>query len=86
MRLDAADEQVNDRGVPSATWHKDVRGVLEWLDKLLVHGLDRLEILVDHALHAAAAFAYVAHQSAKDTHVGVHIHKHLQVHLLAQLW
>ena len=63
----------------------DVGPALAGLDKLLVHGLDRAQILVDDALEAAAAVAHVAHDAAQDAHIRVGVDVELDVHLVAEL-
>ena len=50
-----------------------------------MHGLDRGEILVYHAVETAPAVTHVADDAAEDTHVGIGVDVNFNVHLLAKL-
>ena len=58
---------------------------LRRLDEHLMHGLDRGQILRDDRLQIAAAVAHVAHDAPQDAHIGVRVHKELDVQPIAQL-
>ena len=64
--------------------HDDVGILTAWLDKLLVHGLDRREVLRDDAFKRAAAVAHVAQGAAQNAHVRVGLDKDLDVKHLTQ--
>ena len=63
----------------------DVGVALAGLHKGLVHGLDRGQVLLDHAVQAAAALLHVPHKTAQDALVGVGVHEDLVVEHGAQL-
>ncbi len=69
----------------AAVGHDDVGVALAGLHKGLVHGLDRGQVLLDHAVQAAAALLDVPHQTAQDALVGVGVHEDLIVEHGAQL-
>ena len=71
--------------IAAAFGNDQVGLALRRFHKLLVHGLHRGEVLVDHAVQRAAAALYVPQNAAKDAHIGVRVHKHLDVQLFAQL-
>ena len=50
-----------------------------------MHGLDGGEILVHHAVKAAATVTHVAHDAAQDAHVRVGVDENLDIHKIAQL-
>ena len=72
-------------GVFAAVGHDDVGVALAGLHKGLVHGLDRGQVLLDHAVQAAAALLHVPHKTAQDALVGVGVHEDLVVEHGAQL-
>jgi hypothetical protein len=49
-----------------------------------VHGLDGLQILIDHRRDGAPALRRVALQPSDESKVVVSVHEHLHVHQLAQ--
>ena len=63
----------------------DVGVALGRLHILLVHGLDRVLPLVNDAADAASPFLQVTEHPACQTHIGIRVHEHLQVHQRAQL-
>ena len=71
--------------VAAAFGYDQVSLALGRLHKLFVHGFHRGKILVDHAVQRAAAALYVPKNAPKNSHVGVRVHKHLDVQLVAQL-
>ncbi len=71
--------------IVAALGDDNIRIALAGLHELLVHGLDRVQVLIDHALQAAPPIPHVPHNPAQDAHIRIRIHKDLDVHLLAQL-
>ena len=74
-----------ERDLIIATLRNDnVRIALARFHKLLVHGLDGGEILVHHAVKAAATVTHIAHDTAQDAHVRVGVDENLDIHKIAQ--
>ena len=84
MRVYALYEHIHGDQVVPALGDYDVRVALAGLDVHLVHGLDRREVLVYHALQAAAAVAHVADYAPEYAHVGVRVDENLYVQELAE--
>ena len=68
----------------SALQHDDVRKLPGGLHKLLVHGLHGGQVLIYHGLQRPSAFLHVPQGAAQDTHVGVCLHKDLDVQQVTQ--
>ena len=62
----------------------DVRSALGGFHKLLVHGLDRGEVLVDHAVQTASAIPYIAHDTPQDAHIRIGVYKDFDIHLITE--
>lgn len=65
--------------------HNDVRVALGGLDELLVHGFDRLEILIHDGVKAASPLLHVALDAAQNAHVRVRIDENFDVEQGADL-
>ena len=70
----------------SALGNNNVGVALGRLHKLLVHGLDRGEILGYNAVQTAAPVPHVPGDAPEYAHIGVGVHIDLDVHLPAQLY
>ena len=79
------DQHVQRHGVFAALRDDQVGLALAGLHKLLVHRLDGGQVLGHHAVQRAAAAFYVPDDAPQNAHVGVGVHKHLDVHQVAQL-
>lgn len=75
MMFYTPDNHVQRHQVFAAFGHDDVCIALRRLYKLLVHGLYRGEVLLHHAVQAAATLFYVPHHAPQNAHVGVCVHK-----------
>ena len=84
MRAHTLENHVKSDLVMSALWDDYICLALAWLDKLLVHGLNCCEVLVDDALEAPAAVTHVAHDAAQNTNVRVCVDVDLDIHKVAQ--
>ena len=71
MRAHALKHHIHRDLIVSALWDDYICLALAWLDKLLVHGLNCCEVLVDDALEAPAAVTHVAHDAAQNANVRV---------------
>ena len=78
--LDAVDDHFQRDEVLAALGNNEVRVFLAGLHELLVHGLDGGEILADHRVQAPPPLLHIPGDAAEDTHIGVGIHKNLDVH------
>ena len=63
----------------------DIRIFLAGLHKLLVHGLDGIQILVHHAVEAPAPVPYVSYYSPEYTDIGVTVDEDLYIHQISKL-
>ena len=85
MIFQPVDEHFQCNGIFAAFGNDEVGPALAGLHKLFVHGLHGGQILGDHTVQCAAALFHVPHNAAQDAHIGVGVHKDLDVHQVAQL-
>lgn len=71
-------------GVVFVVGDDDVGVGFRGFDKLLVHGLERLLVALQHFVHVAAAFGYVALESSDEALVRIGVHVNLNVEKVAQ--
>ena len=85
MVLYALHYHVESHKVISAVEHDYIGKALCGLNKLLMHGLNRGEILVYNRFEIAPSLLHVAHDTAQYAHVGVGVDKNLYIKQLAKL-
>ena len=84
MPLDAADDHVQRHQILSALGHDDVGVLLARLHVPLVHGLDRVLILLQYAFQSSSPLVHVPLDPAAQTNIRVGVHKNPDVHEVAQ--
>ena len=84
MAPDALGNHIQRHQVVPPGQHHDVGVLARGLDKLLVHGLDGVEVLGDHRVQRTAPLLHVPKDAAQYAHVGVGVHEDLHVHQLPQ--
>ena len=79
MASDALEDHLERHEIMPALGHDDVGVALAGLHKLLVHRLYSTEILGRDRLEAAPTLLDIAQDAANDAHIGVGVHKNLDV-------
>ena len=82
--LDAVDDHFQRDEVLAALGNNEVRVFLAGLNELLVHGLDRREVLLDDGVNGPAALFDVAPDSTAQAHIRVRVNEDFDVHLIAK--
>lgn len=80
MAIDPLNHHVQRHHILSAFQNNDVRAPFAGFHKLFMHGLYGLQILVYHRFQTSASFLYIPQDTSEDTHIGICVYKHFDVH------
>ena len=84
MPLDPAHDHIQRHQVLAALRHHQIGMLLAGLHKLLMHGLDRGQILFNDRFHGPAPLFHIPFDTAAQAYIGVSIHKDPDIHQIAQ--
>ena len=80
MSFHPLDNHLKRYSVMTTLRNNNIRIFLAWLDKLLVHWFDSLQILVNYTLEASPSVTDVTCNAAENTYIRIRIHVEFDIH------